>query len=62
MTSQSRLEQLGFNVQSATKEQLAVIESLSDAEMDLLLKIKTRFDDAGDDVEGHGLDGGGVVW
>ncbi|HZN16631.1 MAG TPA: aroma-sacti cluster domain-containing protein [Micromonosporaceae bacterium] len=62
MTYQSRLAQLGMDLQYATEEQAAVIESLSDEELDLLLKIKRRLDDAGGDVEGHSMEGGGVVW
>jgi hypothetical protein len=58
----SRLEQLGFNTQYATEEQIAVVESLSDAEITLLVKIKEKLDNAVGDVEGHTLEAGGVVW
>lgn len=58
----SRLELLGFNTWFASDEQIAVIESLSDAEIELLASIKRRFEDAEGDVEGHSMDGGGIVW
>ncbi|HWH01736.1 MAG TPA: aroma-sacti cluster domain-containing protein [Pilimelia sp.] len=38
-----------------------MLESLSDAELALLVEIRRRLDD-GDDVEGHAVDGGGLVW
>ena len=53
---------LGFNAQYATQEQISVVESLSDAEIQLLIKIKDKLDDAAGDVEGHVLEAGGVVW
>ncbi len=62
MSRYSRLEQLGFDTHSITEEQIAVIDSLSDAEIQLLVKIKNKLDDAGGDVEGHSVDSGGVVW
>jgi hypothetical protein len=60
--TQSRLERLGFDTSFATDEQLAVVESLSDAEIALLVKIKDRLDDAAGDVEAHSLEAGGLVW
>ncbi|MBV1850640.1 aroma-sacti cluster domain-containing protein [Catellatospora tritici] len=60
--SQSRLDRLGFDTQFASDEQIAVVDSLSDAEIELLVKIKHKLDDAAGDVEGHSLDAGGVVW
>jgi hypothetical protein len=62
MTHQSRLEQLGFSTQFASPEQIAIVESLSDSEIQLLVKIKTKLDDVTGDVEGHSLEAGGVVW
>lgn len=61
MTQHSRLERLGFSPQYLTEEQLELIESLSDAEIELLAKIRQKLDDAAD-VQGHNLEGGGVVW
>jgi len=60
--SRARLEQLGFHIDLATEEQLAVVDSLTDDEIRLLVKIKNRLDEAVGDVEGHILDVGGVVW
>ncbi|WP_212822616.1 aroma-sacti cluster domain-containing protein [Catellatospora sp. TT07R-123] len=60
--SQSRLDRLGFDTQFATDEQLAALESLSDAEIELLVRIKGKLDDASGDVEGHSVEAGGVVW
>lgn len=62
MTDLARLERLGFDVHSATPEQLAAIGSLTDDELAVLIKIKERFEDAGGDVEGHSVEAGGVVW
>lgn len=64
MTDLNRLKELGFDVRDANEEQLAVLEALSDDEVALLLDIKRRLDDAGDDdVEGHALgDGGALCW
>ena len=61
MNARSRLERLGFNPQYLSEEQLAVVESLSDAEIELLVKIKQKLDDTAD-VEGHNLEAGGLVW
>jgi hypothetical protein len=61
MAKQSRLEQLGYNPQYVSAEQRSVIDGLTDDELNLLLKIKNRLDEAGE-VEGHNMDGGGVVW
>jgi hypothetical protein len=57
----TRLEQLGFDLGPATDEQVAVIESLSDEEITLLVDIKRRMDEAAGDVEGH-MEGGGFCW
>jgi hypothetical protein len=60
--SQSRLEQLGLPAGYVTDDQVSVIDSLSQAEFDLLIRLKARLDEAGDDVQGHSIEGGGVVW
>lgn len=62
MTGPSRIELLGFDIRHATPEQIAAVESLTDEEMTLLVKIKRRFDESGADVEGHIAEAGGVVW
>jgi hypothetical protein len=60
---QSRLERLGMPAQWVTDDQVGVIESLSEAEFEMLVRTKQRLDDAGDDVQGHAASGGGgVVW
>lgn len=60
--NRSRLERLGLYIEYATDEQIEAIDSLSDSEIDLLVKIKERLDETSGDVEGHTLEGGGVVW
>jgi hypothetical protein len=62
MTNRSRLEQMGFSLQFATEDEIALIETLNDTEIELLVKIKSRLDDTAGDVEGHALEGGGIVW
>jgi hypothetical protein len=57
-----RLEQIGLDLRYATAEQVSVLESLSDTEIELLAQIKQRLDDASGDVQGHDMDGGGVLW
>jgi hypothetical protein len=57
----TELEQRGFDLGFATEEQIAVIESLSNEEVVLLLDIRRRLDDAAGDVEGH-IEGGGFCW
>lgn len=60
--SQSRLDRLGLAPQLVTTEQIGVIESLTEAEFELLVTVKERLDAVGDDVVGHSLNGGGLVW
>jgi hypothetical protein len=61
MADLDRLATLGFDLAEASDDQLAVLTGLSDEEIDLLARIKSRLDDASDDVEGH-LEGGGFCW
>ncbi|ETK37748.1 aroma-sacti cluster domain-containing protein [Microbispora sp. ATCC PTA-5024] len=61
MTNSDRLAELGFALEWANEEQLAVLESLTDEEVALLTDIKVRLDEVADDVEGH-MDGGGFCW
>lgn len=61
MSDTSRFNELGFDPRYLTPEQRAVIEELTDDEVALLQRIKSRLDSAGD-VEGHNMDGGGVLW
>jgi hypothetical protein len=62
VTRRHALEQLGFDLRQLSDQQIELLESLDDAEFALLARIKGKLDDLGDDVEGHALDGGGVVW
>ncbi|MET7333175.1 aroma-sacti cluster domain-containing protein [Nonomuraea sp. NPDC005650] len=61
MADRLSLEALGFDLELATPEQRAVLESLTDDEIVLLADIKRRLEDADDDVEGH-MEGGGFCW
>jgi hypothetical protein len=62
MTDLSRLARLGIDPDGLDAGQLEVLGSLSDEEIEVLAKIKQKMDDAAGDVEGHSLEGGGVVW
>lgn len=62
MNNRSRLTRLGIDLGSLPEDQLQLLDSLSDEELTLLAAIKRKADDAAGDVEGHGLEGGGVVW
>ena len=61
MTDHSRLDALGVDPDSLNPEQLAVLESLTDQELELLARIRKRLDETAGDVEGH-MDGGGFCW
>lgn len=54
----------GFPVQSASPEQVAVLESLSADELRVLQNVKSRIDAAASDVQGHDAIGssGGYFW
>ena len=62
MADLNRLIDLGFDVSYATEEQLAVMTSLTDEEVTLLVDVKRRLDEAGADVEAHGIEGGALLW
>jgi hypothetical protein len=62
MNDPSRLTRLGIDLAGLPDDQLALLDSLTDDELTLLVAIKRKADDALGDVEGHGLEGGGVVW
>jgi hypothetical protein len=53
---------LGFSPQYLSEEQISIIESLSDDEIQLLVRIKSKLDSVAGDLEGHNLEAGGVVW
>jgi len=60
-TKTELLAEAGFPVQTATSEQVAVLESLSDDEIRILQGVKARVDAAGSDVQGHDSDPGGSI-
>ena len=62
MAEIARLRELGFDFHDATDEQIAVVESLTEEEIALLLSVKRRLDEAGPDVEGHQVEGGALCW
>ena len=62
MADLDRLTGLGLDVDYATEEQLAVLASLSEEELALLVQVKRRLDEAGSDVEAHGIEGGALLW
>ena len=62
MDSRPRLELLGFTPHHLSEEQISIIESLSDDEIELLVRIKYKLDSVAGDVEGHSLEAGGLVW
>ncbi|WP_037607083.1 aroma-sacti cluster domain-containing protein [Streptacidiphilus rugosus] len=62
MADLDRLIGLGFDLAYATEEQLTVLTSLSDQEIALLVDVKRRLDEAGADVEAHGIEGGALLW
>ncbi len=61
MADLDRLLDLGFDLAEASDDQLAVLTALTDDEVELLARVKSRLDAAADDVEGH-LEGGGFCW
>ncbi|MEU9129635.1 aroma-sacti cluster domain-containing protein [Kitasatospora sp. NPDC048540] len=62
MADPHRLTELGFDLDYASDEQLAVLDALTEEEIQLLLDVKRRLDAAGADVEGHGIEGGALLW
>ncbi|RKN43943.1 aroma-sacti cluster domain-containing protein [Streptomyces hoynatensis] len=64
MTDRSRLARLGLDLdlEALGDDQLAALDSLTDEEIRVLARIRRKLDDAAGDVEGHSLEGGGVVW
>ncbi|MET7334615.1 aroma-sacti cluster domain-containing protein [Nonomuraea sp. NPDC005650] len=61
MATIDQLEAAGFDLTSASGEQLAVLQSLSDEELQVLISIRERMEDAVD-VEGHAYASGGWCW
>ena len=61
MASLEHLEAAGFDVTNATDEQRAVLESLTDEELQVLVSVRDRLDEA-TDVEAHTYPSGGWCW
>ncbi|MFR9722880.1 aroma-sacti cluster domain-containing protein [Streptomyces sp. MS19] len=62
MTDRSRLSLLGLDPDGLSPDQVAAFDALTDEEVEVLARIKRKIDDVAGDVEGHGMEGGGVVW
>ncbi|MFI7702069.1 aroma-sacti cluster domain-containing protein [Nonomuraea sp. NPDC049480] len=61
MASLEQLEAAGFDVTNATDEQRAVLEALTDEELQVLVSVRDRLEEAAD-VEGHAYPSGGWCW
>ncbi|MCF6470232.1 hypothetical protein FAF44_17775 [Nonomuraea sp. MG754425] len=61
MATVDQLEAAGFDLTTASEEQLAVLRSLSDEELHVLASIRERMEEAAD-VEGHAYASGGWCW
>ncbi|MEU1184952.1 aroma-sacti cluster domain-containing protein [Streptomyces sp. NPDC005820] len=57
-----RLSAAGFTVAALTAEQLDVLARLTRHELDLLVDIKGRLDEAGPEVQAHGEIAGGALF
>jgi hypothetical protein len=58
----TQLNEAGFSVNPASDSQRAVLESLTEEEIGVLLSVRQRIDAAGADVEGHAQSTGGYFW
>ncbi|GAA2502958.1 aroma-sacti cluster domain-containing protein [Streptomyces sp. NPDC059506] len=58
----SALEAAGFTVSSLPEEQQQVFRDLAPAELELLLEIKARLDEAEPEVQAHGEIAGGALF
>ncbi|MEU0413438.1 aroma-sacti cluster domain-containing protein [Streptomyces griseorubiginosus] len=58
----ARLSAAGFAVDALTTEQLDVLSRLSEHELDLLVDIKGRLDEAGPEVQAHNEIAGGALF
>lgn len=61
MASLEQLEAAGFDVTNATDEQRAVLEALTDEELQVLVSVRDRLEETAD-VEGHAYPSGGWCW
>lgn len=59
-----KLAEAGFSLNDANDAQQAVLKSLTEDEVNVLLSVKSRVESAGSDVEGHSLSdpSGGYLW
>ncbi|WP_327256477.1 MFS transporter [Streptomyces sp. NBC_01244] len=59
-----KLAEAGFSMTDANDAQQAVLKSLTEDEIDVLLSVKSRVEAAGSDVEGHSVSdpSGGYLW
>ncbi|MFF6843857.1 MFS transporter [Streptomyces tanashiensis] len=59
-----KLAEAGFSLTDANDAQQAVLKSLTEDEVNVLLSVKSRIEAAGSDVEGHSLSdpSGGYLW
>lgn len=63
MSHLERLESAGIHLAALSEEQRQVLAGLSAEEIDVLVDVKMRLDDAEGDVEGHHFgDSGGAYW
>ena len=57
-----RLVEAGFPLPDLTVEQRAVISELTDDEVALLIRVKAQLDEAGADVQAHGISAGAGIF
>jgi hypothetical protein len=57
-----RLLQAGFPLMEMTAEQREVLSALSDEEITLLIQIKVRLDETGEEIQAHGLSAGAGIF
>jgi hypothetical protein len=62
MSQIDRLAAAGIDVAGLSEKQREVLASLATEEIDVLIGIQHRLDDVDGDVEGHGMESGGVYW
>jgi hypothetical protein len=63
MSHIERLEAAGIHLAALSEEQRRVLAGLSAEELDVLVDVKRRLDDADGDVEGHQFgESGGAYW
>ncbi|MGH3274908.1 MAG: aroma-sacti cluster domain-containing protein [Streptosporangiaceae bacterium] len=62
--NESRYAAIGVNPDSLTATKRAAIDSLTEAEFALLVRVQARLEDADGDVQGHDItfSGGGTFW